>query len=216
MAREFLFGDLAGFRCDVAALSRYYHDVVAPTPAQPYHDNGADYVGWAVTSRDGTVADGVQQISLDPTKPQPKNALPVRAAVQPTPLCQGPVKEVIEALRVLGLKPFRVRIMALVDNAAPMLWHRDSAKESWRLHIPIVTNPGCFFDWKLDGGRVVRRHLPADGRAWLVRVDQIHRAVNEAPGGGTRVHLLMGLLDTPGPQRLGSEALRLPGLTPAA
>ncbi len=208
MAREFLCGDLVNFRCDVAALRRYYLDAVAPTPSQPYYDNGAEYVGWAITSRDGTVTDGVQQIALDP-KVRPSNALPARAAVRPTPLCQGAVKGVLDSLALLGLKPFRVRMMALQDRDFHMAWHVDSKQESWRLHVPITTNPGCFFDWKV-GGQVIRRHLPADGRAWLVRVDQQHRAVNELVGGGTRVHLLMGLLDTPGPQRLGTEAVRLP------
>lgn len=207
MAREFLFGDLAGFACDVAALRRYYEAAIAPTPSQPYFDNGAQYVGWAMTSRDGTVFDGVQQISLDPSK-RPADALPARAAVKPTALCQGAVREVMDQIAALGLKPFRARIMALKDQDFQMTWHVDAKQESWRLHVPIVTNPGCFFDWRI-GGKVVRRHLPADGRAFLVRVDQQHRAVNELVGGGTRVHLLMSLLETPGPHRLGSEAVRL-------
>lgn len=78
------------------------------------------------------------------------------------------------------MKPYLVRVMKLVNEGAVMGWHTDSDKETWRLHIPIITNPSAFFEWKLVEGRIESVHLPADGPAWLVRVDVTHRAVNRS------------------------------------
>jgi len=205
MARDYLYGELAGFRCDVAALRAFYESDVRPTPSQPYHDNGANYVGWAITSRDGSTHDGVQQV-----KRSSPDASTVRGAVQPTPLCRGPMQEVMQRLAESGLGPYRARVMALADHDFEMLFHRDAERETWRLHVPIVTNPGAFFEWQIDG-KLIREHLPADGRAWLVRVDQRHRAVNEGGGAGERVHLLMGLAQTPAAHRFGPQVRLLPG-----
>jgi len=210
---SYLCSELAGFRCDVAALRRFYETEVSRAPSQPYFDNGASYTGWAITSRDGTIHDGVQQLAKQPGRRRPGEA-PAQAAVLPTPLCAGPLKAALEALAAAGLKPFRARIMALADDAFTMAWHADAKHESWRLHVPIVTNPGCFFEWKVDE-RLLRRHLPADGRAWLVRVDRLHRAVNERQGAGVRVHLLMGLLEKPSAGQLGADRLALPGAVAA-
>jgi hypothetical protein len=51
-----LYGKLVDLRADVDRLRRYYHDTVEPTEATPYFDHGAEYEGWSITSRDGTVA----------------------------------------------------------------------------------------------------------------------------------------------------------------
>ncbi len=208
MAKDYLFGEVKNFRCDPAALRDFYEQRISPQPSQPYLDNGASYAGWAITSRDGSLHDGVQQISLKGTGPN-AGAASARTAVRPTALCDGPVARVLLQLHAMGLRPFRVRVMALQDSGFEMEFHRDASKESWRLHVPIVTNEGAFFEWRV-GETLVRKHLPADGRAWFVRVDRLHRAVNELPGKGTRVHLLMSLLDTPAPHRLGEEAMLLP------
>ena len=208
MARDHLFGELAAFRCDVAAVRRYYEACVEPTPSTPYFDNGANYVGWAVTSRDGTVHDGIKQIPVDPAKRKP-GELPGRMAVKPTPLCDGPVRQLMDNLALLGLRTCRARFMALPDQDFTMTWHADAKTESWRLHIPVITNPGAFFEWKF-GNQVIRRHLPADGRAWFVRVDPQHRAVNQQRGAGTRVHLLMSLIENPAPRRFGPDFVAIP------
>ena len=90
-----------------------------------------------------------------------------------------------------------------------MGWHTDSDKESWRLHIPIITNPNAFFEWKLPDGRIESVHLPADGSAWLVRVDVTHRAVNRSTEPSERVHLLMGLAELPTLEQIGEPLMEL-------
>jgi hypothetical protein len=125
------------------------------------------------------------------------------------------MKDVMDQLNATGLEPFRARVMTLDDQGFDMTFHRDANKESWRLHVPIITNPGSFFEWQIDG-QVVRAHLPADGRAWFVRVDQIHRAVNEGAGHGERVHLLMSLRHVPAPRRFGPERMVVPGVATQA
>jgi hypothetical protein len=118
----------------------------------------------------------------------------------PTPLFCGYVVELLDQLVASGLKPHRVRVMRLSHEGFEMKWHRDADVESWRLHIPILTNEHSFFDWKLDDGSQRRVHLPV-GSGWLVRVDELHRAVNLNPTGGFRAHLLMSLSGVP-PQEL--------------
>jgi len=82
--------------------------------------------------------------------------------------------------------------MQLEAEGDEMPFHVDAAKETWRLHIPIVTNSDSLFEWQREDGTIESVHLPADGSAWLVRVDVNHRAVNRGKGNSSRVHLLMG------------------------
>lgn len=159
-------------------------------PSTPYRDNRVDYIGWAVTSRDGTLIDGIRRIN-------PNAAMPSRGT-QPTDACSGSLAEVMGALSALGLKPFRARIMQLESEGDEMPLHTDAVREAWRLHVPIVTNPNCFFEWQRADGSIESVHLPADGSAWLVRVDVHHRAVNRSNQPSSRAHLLMSL-ETPPP-----------------
>jgi hypothetical protein len=214
MARDLLYGEVADFRCDIAALRNYYGSEVRRHPSQPYFDNGANYVGWAITSRDGSIHDAIQHIPRKARGPGTGRQTSLRATL-PTKLYKGPMQEVMDLLNASGLEPFRARVMALDEQGFEMNFHRDADKESWRLHVPIITNPGAFFEWQIDG-KVMRAHLPADGRAWFVRVDQIHRAVNEGAGHGERVHLLMSLRQVPAPRRFGPERRLLPGVAAQA
>ncbi|MGH9387443.1 MAG: aspartyl/asparaginyl beta-hydroxylase domain-containing protein [Vicinamibacterales bacterium] len=199
-SRGILYGRLAGFQVDVARLREHYETMVARQPATPYHDNEANYVGWAVTSRDGSLSDGVKWI--DPKS----GGVPGRKA---TGICSGALLETMRLLEARPVTPYRVRIMKLVNDGAVMQWHTDSNNEWWRLHIPIITNASAFFEWKLAGGRVERVHLPADGSAWLVRVDVTHRAVNRSREPSERVHLLMGLSELPTVEQIGPPLIQL-------
>jgi hypothetical protein len=179
---DVMFARLADFRIDAEALRQHFLAHVKPLPSVPYRDNRVDYIGWAVTSRDGTLEDGIRRIPA-------KNA----RGVTPTDACSGYLAQVMNALRSRGLKPFRARIMQLESEGEEMPLHNDAAKETWRLHIPIITNANCFFEWQRTDGSIESVHLPADGSAWLVRVDVNHRAVNRSQQPSNRVHLLMGL-----------------------
>jgi hypothetical protein len=184
-----LYGRVAGFHVDVEPLRDFFADVIAKSPSTLYFDHSVEYEGWSITSRDGTIADGVKYMA---GKKKGEKSAP---ATMPTPLCRGAVAEALEQLKSLGLRYSRVRVMRLSSVNFDMRFHSDGTegREQWRLHVPIITNPHSFFEWKLSDGQVVRTHFPADGSAWFVRVDTLHRAVNQDPSPSRRVHMLMGV-----------------------
>jgi hypothetical protein len=192
MFHELLYGRVANFRVEPTQLLRYYDEVVALAPSTRYFDNEAAYDGWSITSRDGSTADGVKRID-----PKPKPGVSNRRGTVPTSLCQGYMLEVLARIATAGLSAYRVRVMRLASEGFSMKTHRDSDVESWRLHIPIITNPDSFFEWTPDGAPPRRVHLPADGSAWLARVDVPHRAVNLSESSTVRVHLLTSLAGIP-------------------
>ncbi|MBT2336857.1 aspartyl/asparaginyl beta-hydroxylase domain-containing protein [Variovorax paradoxus] len=183
-----MFARLVDFRIDIEALQVHFLEQVKKLPSTPYRDNRVDYIGWSVTSRDGTLEDGIRRVA---------SASPKVRGVTPTNACSGYLAEVMDELRSHGLKPYRARIMQLESEGVEMPLHTDSSKETWRLHIPIITNANCFFEWQREDGSIESVHMPADGSAWLVRVDVNHRAVNRSREASNRVHLLMGLDTNP-------------------
>jgi len=204
MPSEYLYGVVAGFQVDVEALRDHYDRQIEAIPALEYKVGQPQYVGWSVLSRDGTLEDGIRRVSLDPQK----QGIPMVQGTKPTPICTGPLQDAIRKLQGLGLWLYRTRMMRLQPGGKEMSFHRDAKKESWRLHVPIRTNPGCFFEWKLASGKIERVHFPADGRGYFVRVDQTHRAVNQMPEGAKRVHLLCGVRGRPA-ANLFADAYRL-------
>ena len=78
----------------------------------------------------------------------------------------------------------RVRIL-LKEPRSTLSWHRDPEP---RLHIPIITNPGCIM--VVDE---VAKHLPADGSVWITNNLKYHNAFNG--GEEDRVHLVACVLD---------------------
>jgi len=78
----------------------------------------------------------------------------------------------------------RVRIL-LKEPRSTLSWHRDPEP---RLHIPIITNPGCLM--VIEN---VAKHLPADGSAWITNNIKYHNAFNG--GEEDRVHLVACLTD---------------------
>ena len=78
----------------------------------------------------------------------------------------------------------RVRIL-LKEPRSTLSWHRDPEP---RLHIPIITNPGCL---QVIGN--VAKHLPADGSVWITNNTKYHNAFNG--GEENRVHLVACVLD---------------------
>ena len=78
----------------------------------------------------------------------------------------------------------RVRIL-LKEPRSTLSWHRDPEP---RLHIPIITNPGCIM--VIEN---VAKHLPADGSVYITNNLKYHNAFNG--GEENRVHLVACLLD---------------------
>ena len=78
----------------------------------------------------------------------------------------------------------RVRLL-LKEPRSTLSWHRDPEP---RLHIPIITNPGCMM--VIEN---VAKHLPADGSAYITNNIKYHNAFNG--GEENRVHLVACLTD---------------------
>ncbi len=78
----------------------------------------------------------------------------------------------------------RLRIL-LKEPRSTLSWHRDPEP---RLHIPIITNPGCLM--VIDN---VAKHMPADGSVWITNNTKYHNAFNG--GEENRVHLVACILD---------------------
>ena len=92
-------------------------------------------------------------------------------------------KEVYDKLKS-KFKIGRVRIL-LKEPRTTLSWHRDPEP---RLHIPIVTNPGCLM--VIEN---VAKHLPADGSVYITNNVKYHNAFNG--GEENRVHLVACLTD---------------------
>jgi len=73
----------------------------------------------------------------------------------------------------------RVRIL-LKEPRSTLSWHRDPEP---RLHIPIITNPGCLM--VIEN---IAKHLPADGSVYITNNIKYHNAFNG--GEENRVHLV--------------------------
>jgi hypothetical protein len=73
----------------------------------------------------------------------------------------------------------RVRIL-LKEPRSTLSWHRDPEP---RLHIPIITNPGCIMVIE-----EVAKHLPADGSVWITNNMKYHNFFNGGEEG--RIHLV--------------------------
>ncbi len=92
-------------------------------------------------------------------------------------------KEVYETLRK-NFKIGRVRIL-LKEPRSTLSWHRDPEP---RLHIPIITNPGC--SMVIEN---VAKHLPADGSVWITNNTKYHNFFNG--GEQARIHLVACMLE---------------------
>ena len=71
------------------------------------------------------------------------------------------VYEILSSKYKLG----RVRIL-LKEPRSTLSWHRDPEP---RIHIPIITNPGCIM--VIDN---VAKHMPADGSVWITNNTKYH------------------------------------------
>ena len=77
-------------------------------------------------------------------------------------------KEVYETLSKM-FKLGRVRLL-LKEPRSTLSWHKDP---ECRLHVPIITNPGC--SMVIEN---VAKHLPADGKVWITNNTKYHNFFN--------------------------------------
>jgi hypothetical protein len=80
----------------------------------------------------------------------------------------------------------RVRIL-LKEPRSTLSWHRDPEP---RLHIPIITNPGCRM--VIEN---IAKHLPADGSVTITNNLKYHNFFNG--GEQNRIHLVACVLENP-------------------
>ena len=78
----------------------------------------------------------------------------------------------------------RVRIL-LKEPRSVLSWHRDPEP---RLHIPIITNPGC--KMVIED---VAKHMPADGKVWITNNTRYHNFFNG--GEQNRIHIVACMLE---------------------
>lgn len=162
------------------------------------------YGGWSVTSSDGSYRDGwlkqgsrFTKVSDDMSAEsyakyvaESGRSKPILEYCKPTEVCLPYLHSIVESLSAVGLVPRRVRLTLLKPGAATD-WHRDAPNWLYgvRLHIPIVTNEGCSFENETEAV-----HLPADGSAFFLPVNNMHRVKNG--GSEDRIHLIADIYDT--------------------
>lgn len=196
------------FQFDVEKLRAHVVEKVLPlTP----HMVGQFFGGWSVTSSTGSYLDGWAsgERAFEPTfmpgstMEEKLAALGVKRAsgyVTPTEICTGYLSEVMQSIRDAGLTPMRARLSLLKGGGRSSL-HRDGkdSEYSVRLHVPIITSEQCLFS--CEEGAV---HLPANGRAHLLRVNRMHQVFNG--GEADRIHLIMSVIDTAGVSKFHRRA----------
>ena len=185
-------------KIDIERLRRHLETAVLPLPPVM---QGKTFGGWSVLSSDGSYTDGWLygpqyweevdgKLVFNFDKARAAGWKPERAYRKPTEICTGYLAEVIQKIEDAGLHPRRARISVLKADGKPRR-HSDGQADEYavRLHIPIITNPGCVF--ACDEGNA---HLPADGHGYLLAVNRMHQIFNW--GDSDRFHLIMNVWDT--------------------
>ena len=190
------------FSYDIEKLKKHLQDHVLNLPIT---EQSSFFGGWSVTSSTGDFRDGWSyegrtfiENNHFATAAEYTEALKKQKILtsfdhkHPTEICHGYFMEIIEDLQERGLKPRRVRVIRLHSQSSST-WHRDLPDHIYgvRLHIPIITNPHCFFECEAG-----KEHLVADGSAYLLKVNRMHRVINN--GDTHRYNLVMDVTDTLG------------------
>jgi hypothetical protein len=187
---------------EVEKLRAYFLEHVAHHPPQMQRKA---FGGWSILSATGKYTDGWQDAAPYHRKTADGKMVfdaaracaeighrPPWDHVNPTEVCTGYVREVIEQIARLGLYPRRARWSLLRARSESSL-HRDGTDTEYsvRLHIPVITNDKCSFH--ADGDAV---HMPADGSMYLLRVNRLHQIFNHSDE--DRIHIIMNVWDTGG------------------
>ncbi len=178
------------FGFDLDLLRKHCLDHVFSLPSI---QQGPGFGGWSVLSSNGSYTDGWQKGHMAYEMDSPQKTTQHLADLgllgkrydQPTEICFDYLAEVINVIRSSGVDPRRARIIRLSANSA-CLMHRDYRPDVpyFRMHVPIITNELCYYECELGIS-----HIPADGNAHVIRVNQLHRVINES--NQDRYHLVM-------------------------
>ena len=185
-------------KIDIKKLKDYLEFVKKTYP--PHLKQNGVWGGWSITSSDGSIHDGWQageKVNDPEATAQTKNDLlelfTKNSFTTPTPLFKDYILEVVQRIKEIDpkIQLSRIRIAVLAPHdETEAYWHidgdlRDNEKK-FRLHIPIITNEKCFFDYENE-----RHHLDADGSIYIIDVSKKHRAVNLS--NESRYHLIMNI-----------------------
>jgi hypothetical protein len=183
---------------DIQQLNQFLEkEVLFLPPAQ-----GPALIGWSILSSNGSYLDGwhdataliknsMSQNDVEQALAQ-KGAQSMQKYNVPTEICKGYLAEVLKVIEETGIEIYRARISCLMPGEGAD-WHRDAPDNHYRvrLHIPLVTNPDCFFETREE-----KAHLAADGSVYLLNVNCEHRVFNL--GSAPRYHIIMDAIDRSG------------------
>ena len=195
------FEKLNGLQFDIEKMRLYLlQNIIGKYPPVM---QGRFFGGWSVYSSNGRFDDGWFQGHMLFHEVNGKQVFNHEAAAKmgkkserafsvPTEICTDYFAEVMNKIEELGFQPRRARVSLLVPKGTTS-WHRDAEDGDYavRLHIPLISNAESFFETKTE-----RYYMPADGSAYLVRVNCEHRAFNN--GSNPRYHLIMQVWDSKG------------------
>jgi hypothetical protein len=110
----------------------------------------------------------------------------------PTEACTPAFFTIINTFMEAGFYPRRARITVCKAHSRSSV-HSDGSSEDYiaRIHVPLITNEKCTH-WSEKG----EWHLPADGSAYMMWVNNIHQVRNDSDE--DRYHLIMDAYDTKG------------------
>lgn len=157
--------------------------------------------GWSIQSADGDYRKGLEAGFLPnngpgnrgptwvPRKPEEASLLTMQDFAKPTTICTGHFLDVLRQVEAMGFNPRRARILKLAAGTQST-WHVDGQPQTYsvRLHIPIITNRQCFFNYENESF-----HMAADGGGYLVKVNRLHMIHNKS--NEDRFHLVMNVWD---------------------
>ena len=157
--------------------------------------------GWALQSTNHSYTDGWGMefcpyngpLNIGPTwtpeSEKEKKARPIQDYILPTEITSTLLEKLLTQLTEMGLNPRRGRIIKLSPNSE-CNWHQDGSERYYqaRLHIPLITNHGCFFETLTE-----RVHMPADGSFYFAHINRVHRVVNY--GNQDRYHFVCHIWD---------------------
>lgn len=158
--------------------------------------------GWGLQSSNNSYTDGwaktftpyngpnYKSPEWNPVTDYEKTLVSVQDYTKPTEFTTPPLEKLIHELGMIGFHPRKARIIKLSAKSSS-IWHQDGSAKYYqvRLHIPLITNLNATFE--TDFGKI---HLPADGSAYLVKINVNHRAVND--GDEDRYHFVSHVWDT--------------------
>lgn len=114
---------------------------------------------------------------------------PQRIFAPPASIIAPIVARVLHALAapVVAHEPMLSRVRPGQEHGM----HVDVQRSDWvtRIHVPLTSNPGCWFAWEAEGGRKVHFDV---GQAYTFDTSARHAFANE--GLTDRVHLIFDVL----------------------